>query len=202
MLKHDLEVAGIPYVDENGRFGDFHALRHTFITNMVKSGVSPKAAQSLARHSTIDLTMNVYTTLTVHDQASAMATLPPIPTMGVVNPEDQGLRATGTNGFTRVPTVVPRGAENGAILPAPSTLHIAPDCTDAREVLKRPRVATPKPARTIGTEVHQLASDCTEKDEEEERGPSRIRTGDGGFAIRCLSRLAKGPRLTIPHSIF
>ena len=25
------------------------------------------------------------------------------------------------------------------------------------------------------------------------RGPSRIRTGDGGFAIRCLSRLAKGP---------
>jgi hypothetical protein len=26
------------------------------------------------------------------------------------------------------------------------------------------------------------------------RGPSRIRTGDGGFAIRCLSRLAKGPK--------
>src|SRR5260370_31825261 len=25
------------------------------------------------------------------------------------------------------------------------------------------------------------------------RGPSRIRTGDGGFAIRCLTRLAKGP---------
>ena len=28
-----------------------------------------------------------------------------------------------------------------------------------------------------------------------QRGPSRIRTGDGGFAIRCLSRLAKGPDL-------
>jgi integrase len=67
MLRHDLEAAGIPYVDENGRYADFHALRHTFITNMVKSGVSPKAAQSLARHSTIDLTMNVYTSLTVHD---------------------------------------------------------------------------------------------------------------------------------------
>src|SRR5439155_324998 len=29
--------------------------------------------------------------------------------------------------------------------------------------------------------------------EGKEKGPSRIRTGDGGFAIRCLSRLAKGP---------
>ena len=28
---------------------------------------------------------------------------------------------------------------------------------------------------------------------EMKKGPSRIRTGDGGFAIRCLSRLAKGP---------
>lgn len=48
----------LAYKDADGRYADFHALRHTFITNMVKSGVSPKAAQSLARHSTIDLTMN------------------------------------------------------------------------------------------------------------------------------------------------
>jgi hypothetical protein len=27
-----------------------------------------------------------------------------------------------------------------------------------------------------------------------ERGAARIRTGDGGFAIRCLSRLATAPR--------
>lgn len=75
-LQRDLKVAGIPYVDDQGRYADFHALRHTFITNMIKSGINPKTAQSLARHSTIDLTMNVYTKLTIADQASAILALP------------------------------------------------------------------------------------------------------------------------------
>ena len=79
MMKADLESAGIPYVDAHGLYADFHALRHTFITNMMKSGVNPKTAQALARHSTIDLTMNVYTTLTVTDQAAALNTLPAVP---------------------------------------------------------------------------------------------------------------------------
>lgn len=79
MLQRDLQVAEVPYVDERGLYADFHALRHTFITNMVKSGVNPKTAQLLARHSTIDLTMNVYTTLTVQDQAAALAALPGVP---------------------------------------------------------------------------------------------------------------------------
>jgi integrase len=75
------ESSFLAYKDAQGRFADFHALRHTFITTMVKSGISPKAAQSLARHSTINLTMNVYTSLTVHDQASALPSLPPIPAL-------------------------------------------------------------------------------------------------------------------------
>ena len=79
MMKADLEAAGIPYVDAHGLYADFHALRHTFITNMMKSGVNPKTAQALARHSTIDLTMNVYTTLTMTDQAAALNTLPSVP---------------------------------------------------------------------------------------------------------------------------
>jgi hypothetical protein len=69
----------LAYKDADGRHADFHSLRHTFVTTLVRSGVSPKAAQSLARHSTINLTMNVYTSLTVNDQASALASLPPIP---------------------------------------------------------------------------------------------------------------------------
>jgi integrase len=75
-LQRDLKVAGIPYIDDQGLFADFHALRHTFVTNMIKSGINPKTAQSLARHSTIDLTMNVYTKLTIADQASAISSLP------------------------------------------------------------------------------------------------------------------------------
>ncbi|MFW5690732.1 MAG: tyrosine-type recombinase/integrase, partial [Planctomycetota bacterium] len=47
--------------DDRGRVVDFHALRHTFISNLARAGVHPRNAQALARHSTIDLTMNVYT---------------------------------------------------------------------------------------------------------------------------------------------
>jgi integrase len=67
------------YVDHQGRYVDFHALRATFITNLSRAGVSPKTAQTLARHSTIDLTMNVYTTIGVLDQVSAIEALPPVP---------------------------------------------------------------------------------------------------------------------------
>jgi hypothetical protein len=96
---------------------------------MVKSGISPKAAQSLARHSTIDLTMNVYTSLTVHDQASALAALPPIPALDGAEAGGSALRATGTDGPEKVPTVVPTGAENGAVRLASEASELAPDCT-------------------------------------------------------------------------
>ena len=67
------------YTDEEGRVADFHSLRKTFITNLSRAGVTPKMAQSLARHSDINLTMNVYTMLNVSDQAAAVEALPPIP---------------------------------------------------------------------------------------------------------------------------
>jgi len=55
---------------------DFHALRHTFITNLANSGVHPKVAQALARHSTITLTMDRYTHTVVGEQTAALAALP------------------------------------------------------------------------------------------------------------------------------
>ena len=45
---------------QQGRYADFHANRHTFITNLGRAGVPPKTTQELARHSDIRLTMNVY----------------------------------------------------------------------------------------------------------------------------------------------
>lgn len=98
VMKRRERSSFLAYKDGDGRYADFHALRHTFITNLVKSGVSPKAAQSLARHSTIDLTMNVYTSLTVNDQASALASLPPIPALKGKETGASALRATGTDG--------------------------------------------------------------------------------------------------------
>jgi len=44
--------------NEAGELLDFHALRHRFITSLDKSNVSMKTRQSLARHSSITLTMD------------------------------------------------------------------------------------------------------------------------------------------------
>jgi len=56
-----------------------HALRKTFTTNPSKSGVSAKMVPSLARHSDINLTMNVYTDVVLEDQAIAVELLPELP---------------------------------------------------------------------------------------------------------------------------
>jgi hypothetical protein len=98
MLRVDLEAAGIPYRDEAGQVADFHALRHSYITLLERSGVSPKLAQELARHSDIRLTMNVYTHAGLYDLAGAVNGLPSIfPPEGTANASVGVLRATGTD---------------------------------------------------------------------------------------------------------
>jgi integrase len=61
MLRADLERAGIPYRDGAGRVIDFHALRASYITNLIQSGADVKTAQMLARHSNPSLTISRYT---------------------------------------------------------------------------------------------------------------------------------------------
>jgi len=79
MLRDDLDAAGLAYQDEAGRVFDFHALRHQFISNLAAAGVHPKVAQQLARHSSITLTMDRYTHLSVADVAGALEELPVVP---------------------------------------------------------------------------------------------------------------------------
>ena len=76
MLREDLQRAKIAETDEAGRVVDFHALRHSFISALARAGVHPRTAQTLARHSTIDLTMNAYTHVAVESQLSAVEQLP------------------------------------------------------------------------------------------------------------------------------
>jgi integrase len=79
MLKIDLEAAGIPYAVEGQDgtlYADFHALRHSYITLLAKSKVHPKLAQELARHSSIELTMNIYTHVEQDEKAAAVNSLP------------------------------------------------------------------------------------------------------------------------------
>jgi hypothetical protein len=79
MMRGDLERAGLPYQDEDGLFADFHANRHTFISNLGRAGISLTMAQKLARHSDSKLTANVYTHLGLSDKAQAIACLNPPP---------------------------------------------------------------------------------------------------------------------------
>jgi len=76
MLRRDLEKAGISYEDAQGRFADFHSLRHTFISNLAMSGIHPRVAQSLARHSDINLTMTRYSHVLLETQREALKGLP------------------------------------------------------------------------------------------------------------------------------
>ena len=82
----------LKYCDEDGLFADFHANRHTFISNLGRAGVSPKLAQTLARHSDPKLTMNIYTHVESADQASAIEQLAPPPS---VKSESIGEKYTG-----------------------------------------------------------------------------------------------------------
>lgn len=76
MLRVDLAAADIPYRNDANQVADFHALRHTFITNLATGGVHPKTAQVLARHSTITLTMDRYSHLDRGADAAALEALP------------------------------------------------------------------------------------------------------------------------------
>ena len=57
MIRHDLKLAGIPYCDEDGKFADFHALRHGYITKLWESGARADVIMSLARHRSLTMTM-------------------------------------------------------------------------------------------------------------------------------------------------
>ena len=109
----------LAYVDTSGHFFDFHSLRHQFITNLARSGASPKEAQSLARHSTITLTMDRYTHLGIVDLTAALDRLPKMPGSDAPEAEANQMLATGTDN-ARPENVALPVALNVAVSPVPS----------------------------------------------------------------------------------
>jgi integrase len=85
----------LAYRDGAGKVADFHALRHSYITLLERSGVSVKHAMELARHSDIRLTMNRYTHAALYDLGAAVENLPRLIPPG---PAAEPLAATGTDG--------------------------------------------------------------------------------------------------------
>jgi site-specific recombinase XerC len=105
--------AFLAYCDAAGRYADFHALRHSFITMVGKAGVSPREHQDLARHSTYALTSR-YSHSRFYDLAAAVQGLP-IPTAGRA---PQALPATGTDGRAAAPRSAKKSGLNLGLQPA------------------------------------------------------------------------------------
>jgi hypothetical protein len=73
-IEHESRQASDFLVDTNhdGKFIDFHSLRHTCGAWMAAAGVNPKTVQTVMRHSSITLTMDTYGHLFPGDEASAV----------------------------------------------------------------------------------------------------------------------------------
>jgi hypothetical protein len=120
----------------------------------------------------------------------------------------EALRATGTDGhtelgksgrkpITKVPTVVPRGAKNGAVEAASNALRLAPDCTDEAEEEDDKNgdgafALTRDNARTICTKGGDVASSCTD----EKRGRKQV----SPTASRAVSRAAPAAAMVAQSS--
>ena len=73
-------------------------------TLLSKGGVTPRTAQAAMRHSSLDLTMNVYTDPRLLDVAGALESLPDLPLDEA--PQTERQRATGTcDGRPLAPTL-------------------------------------------------------------------------------------------------
>ncbi len=88
MLRADAIAAGVSTAEV-----DFHALRHTFVTAIVRSGADLRSAQELARHSDPRLTVGRYAHARIEDKTRALEATAPS------SAPTAGLRAkTGTEG--------------------------------------------------------------------------------------------------------
>jgi integrase len=143
ILDRDLDAAGIAKCDDRGHTVDVHALRHTFATHLVAAGVAPRTAQAALRHSSLELTMQLYTDPRLLDVAGALAALPALPTAGAT---PEAARATGTDDARAVATDValaPSRSRQNVSLPAQARLTSRDSATtrspgETRDSLQNP----------------------------------------------------------------
>ncbi len=142
VFERDRAVAGIAKSDDRGRTVDVHALRHTFGTMLSKAGVSPRVAQAAMRHSSIDLTMNVYTDPRLLDVQGAVESLPQIST--TLEPNDNRQRiAAGAENFSpsAVAVLVAVPTDVSSVLRSTSVTYsvISSELSGSPEMQKTPR---------------------------------------------------------------
>ena len=109
----NVAVKAIPYVDEAGRFADFHALRHTCGTWLGACGVPAKTIQAIMRHCDLRVTSR-YTHTLRGQEAEAVECLPDL---SLPSNESQQIRATGTDGGVMEANQVGQGALTPQLTP-------------------------------------------------------------------------------------
>ena len=168
----------------NGEKADFHAFRHSFITMLASSGVHPKVAQQLARHSTITLTMDRYSHARLVDLNAAVEILPslaPLSKLAHATP------LTGTTGETRL-EVDPTGPATGPKLaPASDKTGLALMTADETPVVVHPTAETNKPLKNRG-----LMSSDDNCERLRKLRPVGVEPTTYGLEIRCSIQLSYG----------
>ncbi len=82
-----------------GRVADINALRVTFATMLLRSGVDVRTAKDLMRHATINMTADVHACTLCGSLNEAIKRLPDLST-----PQTEQLRATGSENADLQPT--------------------------------------------------------------------------------------------------
>ncbi len=104
----------LKYRDRDDQQADFHALRHTYLSRLGRSGASAKVMQRLARHSTVELTIGRYTHAGLSDLSAAVNKLPSLtmdtPSSQNGQPELAPVKTTGKTPVS-VARIVARAAE-------------------------------------------------------------------------------------------
>jgi len=109
IFKLDAEAAGIDTADNGSGGLCFHALRHTFGSLLAASGVHPKVAQELMRHSNFNLTMSGYSHTYRGQLSDAIRSLPSFDH----SPGQEAQRKTGTDDCSDTgPEIYPQGVSN------------------------------------------------------------------------------------------
>ena len=124
ILDRDLAAAGIPKRDDRGRMLDVQALRHTFGTMLSMAGVASRIAQAAMRHSSIDMTLNVYTDPRLLDVQGAVESLPQISVTSEPNAQRQRMAAGAEN--LVAPLVAPTSDVSSVLQSTPVTMTAFP----------------------------------------------------------------------------
>ena len=108
IVNEDIQAAGIPLVDDQGRHVGLHGLRTTLGTNLAKAGVAPQVARQIMRHADYRTTLEHYTTLSIHDAVAAIDQIDVQPNQTTA---PVTLLATGTDTSDVMPTTTGDGVK-------------------------------------------------------------------------------------------